>query len=69
MLRRKPAPGDGPRIARKGDRREREPEVDQLEELARIVGDASGDAPPRPFQPSRIRRGAMMPGPNVRVWD
>jgi hypothetical protein len=43
-LRRKHALDEGPRIVRKGDRCEREPEVDPLEELARIVGDASGDA-------------------------
>jgi hypothetical protein len=39
-LRRKHALDDGPRIVRKGDRCEREPEVDPLEELARIVFDA-----------------------------
>jgi hypothetical protein len=42
-LRRKHALHDGPRIVRKGDRCEREPEVDPLEELARIVCDASSD--------------------------
>jgi hypothetical protein len=43
-LRRKRVLDDGPRIVRKGDRCEREPEVGPLEELVRIVGDASGDA-------------------------
>ena len=44
-LRRKPEPDYGPRIVRKGDGCEREPKVDPLAGLVRIVGDASGDAP------------------------
>ena len=59
-LRRKPAPDDGPRIVRTGDRCEREPEVDPLEELVRIVGDASGDAP-RPR--TRLAKRASHPIP------
>jgi hypothetical protein len=43
-LRRKPAPDDGPRIVRKDDQCART-EVDPLEELVRIVGDARRDAP------------------------
>ncbi len=55
-LRRKPAPDDGPRIVRKGDRREREPDMDPLEELVRIVGDAGADAPRPRTKPTNARR-------------
>jgi len=54
LRRRKPAHDDGPLIIHKGDRREPQPPVDPIEELARIVGD-SGDRRPR-AKPTSTRR-------------
>ena len=55
-LRRKPPLNDGPRIVRKGGGRERERDVDPLEELVRIVGDAGADAPRPRTKPTNARR-------------
>jgi len=64
--RRAPAGDDTARIIRKSDRRERQPEVDQIEELVRIVGEADAseaatahqadERASHPFEPSLDRR-------------
>jgi hypothetical protein len=47
----------GPRIVRKSSNRgERQPDIDQLEELIRIVGEADAREPPRRAKPTSARR-------------
>jgi hypothetical protein len=56
-LRRKPTRDDAPRPIRKSsDRRERQPEVDQIEELLRFVGDTNEAAPRARTKPTNARR-------------
>lgn len=48
---------EGPRIVRKSsDRGEREPDVDQLEELVRIVGQTDASEPRPRAMPTSARR-------------
>jgi hypothetical protein len=53
---RPPAGDDGPRIVRQGERREPEPDLDPLEEFARIVGEPDGAAPRPRSEPTSARR-------------
>jgi len=45
LRRREPKRDDAPRIVSKGERREREPQVDQIEELRRLIGEVGRHAP------------------------
>ena len=57
LRRREPKSDDGARIVRKSsDRGERQPDVDQIEELRRLIGEADGDAPRSRTKPTNARR-------------
>ena len=58
--RRKPAPDDGLRIVRKGDRRDRNRRLTSSRSFVRIIGDADGDA--RDLAPSLRTRAASVRG-------
>jgi hypothetical protein len=55
--RRKPTSDDGARPIRKSsDQGDRQPDVDQIEELRRLIGEADGDAPRSRTKPTNARR-------------
>jgi hypothetical protein len=67
LRRREPRRDVGPRPLRKtSDRREPQPEVDQIEELLRFVGDTNEAAPRHHTKPTNARRPISKPKGSAR---